>query len=295
MTASLSIPLTISNHRVAGAAFKASSNHGGAFAAGMPDALIIHFTAGASAESAVNWLCNPQAKASAHVVIGRDGVITQLVAFDTVAWHAGASSYGNRSGYNHYSIGIELDNPGRLSRTAAGGFVSYLGTPYPSEQVITAVHRNERTPTDWLTYTEAQLNATFDLCALLCTTYPIREILGHEEIAPGRKVDPGPAFPLEKLRARLLERGRDADGPAPKIAAVAAPAVDMATPAVRGLVLASKLNFRAQPRVDAEKIAAPLTRGTLIDVLDQRAGWYQVRSNSNLGWVKAEYIKTAAG
>src|SRR5882672_10600458 len=112
--------LIISNHRVGGTPFKPSANHGRGFAAGFPDALIIHFTAGASAESSAAWLCNPQAKASAHVVVARDGSIIQLVPFDTVAWHAGASSYGGRSGYNQYSIGIETDYPGRLTRTQGG-------------------------------------------------------------------------------------------------------------------------------------------------------------------------------
>ncbi|MDB6062158.1 MAG: N-acetylmuramyl-L-alanine amidase, negative regulator of AmpC, AmpD [Verrucomicrobiaceae bacterium] len=290
--------ISIANHRLVDVPFNESPNHGAAFATGLPDALIIHFTAGGSAQSSVNWLCNPQAKASAHVVVGRDGAITQLVAFDTIAWHAGASSYGERSGYNRYSIGIELDNPGRLSRTAAGGFVSYLGTTYPAEQVIHAVHRNEQTATDWLAYTEAQLATAFELCTVLCHTYLIREILGHEEIAPGRKVDPGPAFPLDKLRQLLIVRGRDADEPSPALTSPPTPAATItAIPAAsaRGYVLANKLNFRALPRVDATKIAAPLTSGTLVDVLDQQSGWYQVRSNNNVGWVKAEYIKTATG
>ncbi|HEY3698865.1 MAG TPA: N-acetylmuramoyl-L-alanine amidase [Spongiibacteraceae bacterium] len=304
--------LIISNHRIDGAPFQKTPNHGAAFASGLPDALIIHFTAGASAQSSVSWLCSPQSKASAHIVIGRDGSITQLVPFDTIAWHAGASSYDGRSGYNRFSIGIELDNPGRLSRTESGGFISYLGTTYPADQVINAIHRNEQKPSDWLTYTVAQLDKTFELCTLLCATYPIREILGHEEIAPGRKVDPGPAFPLERLRQRLIVRGRDADEPfiaEPEVeqAPIVVP-VPVAVPipvtteietapvstAARGYVLADKLNFRAQPRVDAAKLAAPITRGTLLDVIDRRDGWYKVNCNGNVGWVKSEYVKTAA-
>ena len=285
--------ISISNQRIVGATYKESPNHGAAFEASFPDALIIHFTAGANASSAAEWLCSPQAKASAHVVIGRDGAITQLVPFDTVAWHAGASSYGGRSGYNRYSIGIELDNPGRLNRTQGSGFVSYLGTAYPADQVVTAVHRNEQAPSDWLAYTEVQLNTAFELCALLCTTYPIREILGHEEIAPGRKVDPGPAFPLDKLRQRLIVRGRDSNEPFVQERPAATSAVVTSVPP-RGFVIANQLNFRALPRIDAQKLAAPLTRGTLLDVLAQQSGWYQVRCSGNVGWVKAEYVKTAA-
>ena len=61
-----------------------------------PEYCVLHYTAGASAESSVRWLCNPEAKASAHLVIGRDGSITQLVAFDRKAWHAGKSEWRNR-------------------------------------------------------------------------------------------------------------------------------------------------------------------------------------------------------
>jgi N-acetylmuramoyl-L-alanine amidase len=82
--------------------------------------LVMHFTAGRSAEESIDWLTKEEAKASAHVVIGRDGSITQLVPFDRVAWHAGASSWEGLQGLNKYSLGIELDNAGRLTRQGNG-------------------------------------------------------------------------------------------------------------------------------------------------------------------------------
>lgn len=62
--------------------------------------LIIHYTAGSSADSSVRWLTNPASEASAHLVIGRDGSITQLVAFDRVAWHAGKSRWHGLASLN---------------------------------------------------------------------------------------------------------------------------------------------------------------------------------------------------
>lgn len=286
--------LSISQHRLDGAPFKASPNHGGAFGSGKPDAIIIHFTGGSSAESSIRQLCDDKApnRVSAHVVIGRDGVITQLVPFNLVAWHAGLSTYGGRSGYNQYSIGIEIDNPGRLTRTESGGYTTWFGRTVAAEQVVTLKHRNESVPTPWQLYTEPQLEAVFALCAALCTSYPIREILGHEEIAPGRKTDPGPAFPLERLRDGLLGAGRAADGPAlPPPVPTPAPSAPAAAP--RGFVAVDKLNIRSAPRVDAPLAAAPLLRGTLLSLLDQAPGWRQVRLDSGLiGWVKADYIKS---
>lgn len=282
--------LTITaQHRLAGATYRASPNHGGALAGGKPDAIIIHYTGGASAASSIEWLCNRQAKASAHVVIGQDGAITQLVPFDTQAWHAGASSYGGRDGYNRYSVGIEIDNPGRLTRTESGGFVASFGRHYPADDVILATHRNESRATHWLAYPEAQVEAVFALCAALCATYSIREILGHEEIAPRRKFDPGPAFPLDRLRARLIGADRDVDAPAPT--PPAAPVVAQAPR--RGYVTASWLNIRSGPSPTATPVAPPLGRGTLVDVLDVDSGWTRVRASILTGWVKSEYLKTA--
>ena len=80
---------------------------------GVPDMIILHYTAGTSAESSAKFLVRPDVKASAHVVIGRDGQVIQLVPFNIEAWHAGKSSYRGRNELNHYSIGIELDNLGQ--------------------------------------------------------------------------------------------------------------------------------------------------------------------------------------
>src|SRR5437868_7138213 len=84
--------------------FIQTPNTSGAFSNGLPDTIIIHYTAGSSAESSVKTLTTPSAKASAHMVIGRDGSITQLAPFNIVTWHAGESAYGTRSGFNKYAI-----------------------------------------------------------------------------------------------------------------------------------------------------------------------------------------------
>lgn len=275
--------LTIQHHRLQAHPFRESPNHGEPFAKGLPDAIIIHFTGGASAESSVSWLCNQQAKASAHVVVARDGSITQLVPFNTVAWHAGVSSYGERSGYNKFSIGIEIDNPGRLKKTEGSLYQASFGRTYTPDQVIKAIHRNEHAESYWLAYSEAQIQAVFDLCAALCATYGIREILGHEEIAPGRKDDPGPAFPLDRLRQKLLFKGRDLDG-----------IEDAHSLPLRATVTASSLNFRVEPDVNAARVAAPLLQGTVVEVLEQSSkGWMRISCNGKTGWAKAEFLKTS--
>ena len=80
-----------------------------------PDMIVVHYTAGTSARTAAEFLAKEEVKASAHLVIGRQGELFQLVPFDTEAWHAGRSCYGGRANLNRYSIGIELDNLGVYS------------------------------------------------------------------------------------------------------------------------------------------------------------------------------------
>ena len=97
---------------------KKSPNHSGKFRNNLPDTIVLHYTAGASVNSCVNWLCNPAAKASAHLIVGKNGEVVQLVGFDTVAWHAGKSEWKGRKNLNQFSIGIELDNAGLLEKCA---------------------------------------------------------------------------------------------------------------------------------------------------------------------------------
>jgi len=273
--------MVIRKHRLEGdgVKFVESPNHGGLFDRGLPDAIIIHYTAGSSAESSVKTLCDPRTKASAHLVIGRKGSITQLVMFNKMAWHAGKSSFGGRSGFNKYSIGIEIDNAGRLTNSP-GGYTAWFGNTYPESDVVEAVHRNESTQSFWHRYTEEQVNLVLDICIDLVGEYGISTILGHEEISPGRKVDPGPAFPLDKLRERVLQRDRSDEGPAEDL-----PIHDA------GMVTASKLNIRSAPRLDAATVAPPLAQGTVVDILQEAHGWYEVEVTTR-GWVKKEYIRT---
>jgi len=136
-------------------------------------------------------------------VVGRDGAVTQLLPFNVIGWHAGVSQWGQREGFNQHSIGIEIDNAGQLEQKD-GQCVSWFGQAYTEEEVFWGVHRNQIEATPWHRFTKEQVEAVEALCRLLIAEYGLRHILGHEEIAPQRKIDPGPAFPLDELRARLL-------------------------------------------------------------------------------------------
>ncbi len=205
--------MNITNHRLSGIPFIESPNQGGPFAPGLPDTIVIHYTAGGSAESAISTLCDRHRRVSAHLVVGRDGRTTQLLPFNIVGWHAGRSQWGGRTGLNHHSIGIEVDNAGQLWERD-GSYLSWFGQTYPPAEVIRGTHRNQSLPgahphvrqprSYWHHYPQTQLQVVEETCAALIAVYRVCHILGHEEIAPDRKVDPGPAFPLDEMRARLL-------------------------------------------------------------------------------------------
>jgi len=246
----------------------------GEFESKYPDTIVIHYTAGPY-QSSLNTLVNPKVKASAHVLIDRDGSITQLIPFNEIAWHAGESSYGGRSGYNKYSIGIEIVNSGPLTKSG-NVYRSWFGAAYNPSDVVEAIHRNQSTPKYWHVYTAEQIETVRTLCAELIEAYPnIKQILGHEEIAPSRKIDPGPAFPLDKLREQLLGADRKSDGAAE-------------TPDT-GRVVSQSLNIRNTPESEGMLVAQPLPKGTLVSIVDERNGWYKVRTTVE-GWVFGKYL-----
>lgn len=180
-----------------------SPNHSGALATGEPDTLILHYTAMGSTASAVRLLMDPRRQVSAHLVVGRDGRIWQLLPFDTIGWHAGRSRWGDRSEFNRCSIGIEIDNAGRLHERD-GKLYSWFEREIARQEAVQATHRHETEVCWWQKFPDLQLQRVEQLCEVLAATYSLQLILGHEEVAPQRKADPGPAFPLDALRHRIL-------------------------------------------------------------------------------------------
>ena len=169
----------------------------------VPRFIIIHYTGGQSAQSAIAWMTGPKSKVSAHLVIGRDGSVAQLVPFNRQAYHAGPSQWKGIKGLGPHSVGIELDNPGPM-RNVGGKWKATFGKVYEGAHVLEASHNHGGRYTAWHAYTSVQIEAAVEVAKALIQEYQIEEILGHDEISPGRKWDPGPAFPLEDFRARVF-------------------------------------------------------------------------------------------
>lgn len=164
-------------------------------------ALVFHFTAGDSDEGALRYFTDPNSKASAHLLVSRDGAVVQLVPFDRQAWHAGPSEWAEKGlkGLNAHSIGIDFSNRGHLKRNPDGSFSDWAGKTISSARVTTIKQGDQNTY--WETFTPQQIKAAEGIVRAFRAAQPDIGLLGHSEIAAGRKTDPGPAFPLEHLRA----------------------------------------------------------------------------------------------
>lgn len=134
-----------------------------------PTILLLHYTGVVSCEKAIDWLSRPESKVSCHYVVDLDGTICQMVSEDKRAWHAGVGSWQGDDDVNSSSIGIEIHNPGH-------------GGGYPE-------------------FPEAQMRAVETLSKDIIARHGIRpeRVLGHSDIAPGRKIDPGEKFDWERL------------------------------------------------------------------------------------------------
>lgn len=136
---------------------------------GRVEMLVLHYTGMRTAQEALERLCDPAAKVSAHYLIDEDGGVTRLVAEEKRAWHAGISSWRGRSDINGASIGIELVNPGHE--------FGYRRFP------------------------ELQMAALEELAHGIVRRHsiPPRNVVGHSDVAPLRKQDPGELFDWSRI------------------------------------------------------------------------------------------------
>lgn len=134
-----------------------------------PSVLVLHYTGMKTGEEAIARLRDPEARVSAHYVVEEDGRVFRLVPEERRAWHAGVSFWRGRRGVNADSIGIEIVNPGH----------------------------------EWgyRAFPEAQVAAVIELVADIRSRWTIedRDIVGHADVAPARKEDPGELFPWKRL------------------------------------------------------------------------------------------------
>jgi len=136
---------------------------------GAVDMLVLHYTGMRSAADALDRMCDPAAKVSAHYMIDEDGTVRALVDESMRAWHAGVASWRGHADVNARSIGIELVNPGH----------EFGYRPFPEAQMATLVGLAQE--------------------VLVRHDIPARNVVGHADVAPARKEDPGELFDWRRL------------------------------------------------------------------------------------------------
>tara|TARA_B100000315_G_scaffold217965_1_gene218933 strand:+ start:8802 stop:9611 length:810 start_codon:yes stop_codon:yes gene_type:complete len=163
--------------------------------------VVIHFTASGSLDGSVRWFENPTANASAHYIIDKDGKIVQMVKEKEKAWHAGKSQWGGVKNCNDFSIGIEVVNWGILKKRD-GKFYCW---PNEYKTEYSGPSPEEVEDQYWEPYADKQ----YDVLALLTGgiirrhNISLDRIVGHSDIAPGRKKDPGPLFNWDRFKNTL--------------------------------------------------------------------------------------------
>ncbi|WP_420478867.1 N-acetylmuramoyl-L-alanine amidase [Brevundimonas sp. FT23028] len=158
---------------------------------GPPDMLVLHYTGMQTGEAALTRLCDPDARVSAHYLVDEDGTIHRLVPEERRAWHAGRGGWQGETDCNAASIGVEIVNPGH----------EFGYRDFPDVQIDAVISLVSDIRTRW--------------------TIPDARIIGHSDLAPERKQDPGERFPWKRLAG--LGHGLWFEPAQERIAALGAP------------------------------------------------------------------------
>lgn len=187
--------MEITNHRFVGVPFVQAADQGGVLVD--PLFIVIHYTGGAGRGAIGTLTAKDDNYVSSHTFTDTDGAATQMVRFDRQAYHAGESSWRGIKRLNHRAFGLELANPGYVRP----------GSPAPHNwPTIRAAHKHGGVFREWYVYPPAQVESAAQQCAAIMRFYTgVREIVGHDDIAPTRKLDPGPAWDWVAFRARVAE------------------------------------------------------------------------------------------
>ena len=178
------------------------------------DMLVLHYTGMVTGEAALERLTNVDAEVSAHYLVEEDGRIFRLVAEDRRAWHAGVSFWRGRKSLNATSIGIEIVNPGH----------DFGYRPFPETQMA-AVET-----------LAAEIVARHDI--------PARNIVGHSDVAPTRKRDPGEYFDWQRLARKGIGLWPEPAAAAPKDVMATLAFIGYETSAFSATVAAFQRHYR---------------------------------------------------
>lgn len=198
-----------------------------------PELVVLHYTAMDSCSGALKALCDPAREVSAHYLISEAGEVMALVDEAMRAWHAGAGEWAGRGDVNSRSIGIELANPGNA--------------PFAARQIAAL---------------EALLPGI-----LARWSIPPKGVIAHSDMAPGRKIDPGPRFDWHRLARQGLSVWPDARDLPPDWPRFRAAAARFGYPEMADEMLLATLRLRFRPRATGPLDARDM--GIMADLADR--------------------------
>lgn len=182
----------------------------GKYPKGYPEGAVVHFTAGATAESSLSW---GREQGLCFFVIDKSGRILQSFPLNRWGYHAGESSWKGLGAVSKRFVGIELDCGGRLQHRADGELITWFGRVVPKEQSRTVLNLDNQKAGTYEKYTAQQEDALIMLLKWLKrnnhAVFRFANVVGHDEIAPSRKDDPGGALSMTmpELRKLLMMAG----------------------------------------------------------------------------------------
>lgn len=242
-----------------------------------PRFLVLHYTAGDNYEGDVRTLSTSDRPASCHLVLAADGRLTQIGDFKDVLWHAGKSAWKGFVGLNSHSIGIEVTCPGPVDGDQARYAGLEDGKPY---HFTMAAHRNGGPVRKWAVFTEKQIEVLLELGGFLIAHYGLKEAVGHDQIAPTRKIDPGPSCPQSVFEILNGNKDEDDDVELPEITARERVKVKGVAP--------DTLTLRISPNGDKR---GDLPENQIVEKLAVKGNWTQVRTPAgHVGFVYSDYL-----
>jgi N-acetylmuramoyl-L-alanine amidase len=177
------------------------------------DWMVYHFTSGRDNLLGTCMDLKSAAKqADVHLVLSSSGKLVQMSPLNKVCWHVGAHPpYQGQSYLNNSSVGLEVMNPGPLDPLGLGKYRAWFGQIFdgPTNSIVESKHKNYGNKVfGWIPFSEAQLQITAALAALICVTYKA-DLVGHDDIRAD-KYDPGPFSHIDIMKNRLgSRRGQD--------------------------------------------------------------------------------------
>jgi len=211
-----------------------------------------------------------QVESPAHLLIDRDGLVTQFIPFNKKISLPVEGSWEGAKDLTSKSIVIMFENLGRLDKQGEH-FTNTLGTIVETTDVFTGIHQNEESLSYWQKFTHSQIQIAEKIIRCLTSAYQVKYILGYEEVCPGLQTDPGPAFPLEIMRRKIMKENSVDRSDANQIINIAEQ-VDLSS-------IINNQNLEGEEKKDAK----------IVNIRRKSGGWYKVNIDLG-GFIKEEWV-----